>query len=118
MKGEYLSKYAKKHVKKARKARVGRKVGVKGAIAGIGGNNKRVRNPPLKFKRGLAAKHKEIIRQESLGQQTENKLSFRVGRPDTRSRMMKAIGASSYYLKTNNYVLSSAGAGIQNCFTF
>jgi len=118
MKASYLSKYATKRVKKARSKRpaTAYKVGVKGAVVGAGSKS-RVRNPPITFKRG-AAKHKEIIKQESLGQQTENKLSFKVGRPDKRSRMMKAVGASSYYLKTNNYVLSSAGAGIQNCYTF
>jgi len=111
---KYLSKFAKKNRKTGR---VGRGTTKAKAAAVVAAPAKRVRNPPLKFKRGIS-KHKAIIKQEALGQQTENKLAFRVGKPDTRSRVMKAVGASSYYLKTDNHVLSSFGAGIQNCFTF
>lgn len=116
MQKKYLSKFAKKN----RKARTTGKVGrgtTKAKAVSFAAPKNRVRNPPLRFKRG-GGKHKEIIKQESLGQQTENKLSFRVGRPDTRARVMKSVGASSYYMKNQQYVLSSAGAGIQNCFTF
>jgi len=118
MRGKYLSKFAKKSIKKRNKTgKVGRGSTKAKAVA-FAAKSSRVRNPPLRFKRGLGSKHKEIIKQETLGQQTENKLSFRIGRPDTRARVMKAVGASSYFMKNQQYVLSSTAAGIQNCFTF
>jgi len=76
------------------------------------------RRVPAKRSVRPVRKHKELIKQESLGQQTESKLSFSVGRPDARARIMKAIGAPSFYMRNSELTLDGVGTGIQNVYTF
>lgn len=111
MKGRFLSKFAKKTVKKTRKA-AARKTfgaGAKFLRRGKGG---------LSFRPGKRGQKKELIKQETLGAQTESKLSFKVGRHDSRARVMKAVGASSYYMKNAQYTLDGVATGIQNVYSF
>jgi len=98
-------KFAKKNVAKARKAR---KAPAKAPA--------KARKAPAKPR--YVKKHKELIKQESLGQQTESKIRFSVGRPDTRARIMKAIGAASFYMRNSQLTLDGVATGIQNVYAF
>ena len=69
----------------------------KGGFAG------RFRHPHLK------------VKQEGLGQATENRFSVSSGRPDTRARMIKAVGTSSNYQKTvSSQIINSTQGGYQS----
>jgi len=63
--------------------------------------------------RGRAVHHKLIVRSESLGQATESKIRVPSGRPDTRARMIKAVGTPSNYQTTNQFVISGTNPGQQ-----
>jgi len=63
---------------------------------------------PTHMRRIKHSNKKLTVRQESLGQQTENKLVLaHLGKRDTRARFVKAVGEASTYLYTKNFAITS-----------
>ena len=55
------------------------------------------------------------VKQEGLGQVTENRFAVSSGRPDTRARMIKAVGTPSNYQKTvSQQLINSTQGGYQS----
>ena len=55
------------------------------------------------------------VKQEGLGQATENRFAVSSGRPDTRARMIKAVGTTSNYQKTvSSQIINSTQGGYQS----
>jgi len=52
---------------------------------------------------------KTVVRQQNLGQQTDNKVVHTMGRPDSRARIMKAVSPICHYVNTGRGVVSTQG---------
>lgn len=52
---------------------------------------------------------KTVVRQQNLGQQTDNKVSHTLGRPDSRARIMKAVSPICHYINTGKGVVTTQG---------
>lgn len=63
-------------------------------------------------------KTKLLVKQESLGSQTQNKVSLTpITKPDSRARYIKAVSAPSTYNKLSQYSLSGGVSGLQAIYT-
>jgi len=56
-----------------------------------------------------------VVRQEALGQATENKISLLPHKPDSRARYIKAVSVPSHYISQTNYSIDSGTSGINAC---
>ena len=66
----------------------------------------------LRLRRQPRRQHKMIVRQESLGQATENRLSLpRQTRPDSRAKVMKAVGSPAFFNNVTKYSIQSPASG-------
>jgi len=64
--------------------------------------------------RNLGSSKKIIVKQESLGTQTENKFYLKpLTRPDTRARYIKAVSAPSTFNRLSQFTISSQETGLQ-----
>lgn len=52
---------------------------------------------------------KTVVRQQNLGQQTDNKVSHTMGRPDTRARIMKAVSPPCHWVNTGKGLITTQG---------
>lgn len=67
---------------------------------------------------GKRTKTKLLVKQESLGTQTQNKVSLApLTKPDSRARYIKAVSAPSTMNKISQYSLSSLTTGLQAVYT-
>lgn len=60
-------------------------------------------------------KSKTVIKQESLGQQTESRVRLGpLGKPDSRAKFIKAVSVSSTYNKVREFSFASGATGVQS----
>jgi len=61
-------------------------------------------------RRAVGGSSKIVVRQQNLGQQTENKVSHTMGRPDSRAKIMKAVSPICHYVNTGIGSVSTQGS--------
>lgn len=70
---------------------------------------------PARGRRPARILKKTIVRQEALGQATENKLSLLSHRSDSRARVIKAVSTPSHYNSRANYSIQGTSSGVNAC---
>lgn len=59
---------------------------------------------------------KEVIRQQTLGQQTRSFCNMRAGKPDSRAKMMKAVGTPQNFITNSSDRISTEGIAGRQCW--
>jgi len=58
------------------------------------------------------------VRQQNLGQQTENKVVLYHGKPDTRAKIMKAVSPLCHYVDTGSGAITTEGFNGRQCWGY
>jgi len=71
-----------------------------------------------KARRAFGGASKTVVRQQNLGQQTDNKVSHSMGRPDSRAAIMKAVSPACHYVNTGLGNISTQGSNGRQAWAY